>query len=85
LVAAASLLLGGCESIGSYWDGSSGTSAYPPAVMASAAPEVARNTSCEDAALKRSGDAAAQDFDESVQQTVYRETYANCLKWAALR
>lgn len=86
LVAAASLLLAGCESIGSYWDGSSDPSpASPAVVVASAAPPAARELICRDTALKRAGDAAAQDFDEAVQQAVYQGTYADCLKWDSRR
>ena len=86
LVAAASLLLAGCESIGSYWDGSSDPSpASPAVVVASAAPPAARDSCCKETALKRASEAAAQDFDDAVQRAVYQGAYADCLKWDSRR
>lgn len=91
VVAAAALSLTGCSSVVDGWLGNSDAAAFPPdrpvvASAVSAAPGTpAQQASCAEAAQARSGDAAVQGFDETVVQTVYNATYADCLKWAVRR
>ncbi len=40
---------------------------------------------CRNVADTRASDAGAQGFDSSIQQSVYREAYADCVHWSSNR
>lgn len=87
LLIAAALLLAGCSDIGldGVW-GSAPSEVFPdkPSV-ASASVEPAALEICGEAAQDRSTDAARQGFDDTVQRTVYHDTYTDCLAWVQRR
>ena len=87
LLMAAALLLAGCSDVGldDVW-GSAPSEALPDKpLVASASVEPAAIEICNEAAQARSTDAARQGFDETVQRTVYNDTYADCVAWAQRR
>jgi hypothetical protein len=88
LVAAASLLLGGCENSGNllWYDDHAPAAAFPDAPAAASRLESAAIPSeiqqvCESAAVSRAAATADQGFDPAVQQSVHEDVYADCVKW----
>jgi len=88
-VVALTLLLAGCTDAD--WAGivptsspSSGLDAAPVSAAMAIPTGISDKVAdkCQAVAKARSGDAALQDFDESVQQAVYDKTYADCMIWA---
>jgi len=87
LVIAAALPLAACGSVNG-WIGGAGDPVYPPGgpVVARTAPAASPFAAkCTETAQARSSDAAGQGFGDTVVQSVYQETYANCMEWSARR
>jgi len=50
---------------------------------ATVAVSAAADAHCKNVAQQRKRDAAANDYDDSMQQTIFDGTYKNCIDWAS--